>query len=68
MFKHLRMNLAYKKILGQITKVLGIEKTLPPSTPGKFPNYPGKILRAYLIVLIVSDERNIEQQFVKVGW
>ena len=33
------MNLVYKKILGQFTKVLAIEKTLPPIWE-KFPNNP----------------------------
>ena len=38
MFLHLRMNLAYKKILGKFTKkVLGFGKTPPPSWE-KFPN------------------------------
>ena len=42
------MNLAYKKILGKFTKVLGFGKTPPPCWE-KFPNNVVFFLRAYLI-------------------
>ena len=42
------MNLAYKKILGKFTKVLGFGKTPPPGWE-KFPNDIVFFLRAYLI-------------------
>ena len=42
------MNLAYKKILGKFTKVLGFGKTPPPCWE-KFPNDIVFFLRAYLI-------------------
>ena len=41
------MNLAYKKILGKFTKVLGFGKTPPPCWE-KFPNDIVFFLRAYL--------------------
>ena len=48
MFYHLRMNLAFKKMLGQFTKVLGFGKTPPPPCWEKFPNND-IFLRASLI-------------------
>ena len=41
------MNLAYKKILGKFTKVLGFGKTPPPCWE-KFPNNIVFFMRAYL--------------------
>ena len=51
MFQHLRMNLAYKKILGKFTKVLGFGKTPTPPCWEKFPNNIVFFMRAYLISL-----------------
>ena len=47
------MNLAYKKILGKFTKVLGFGKTPPPCWE-KFPNDIVFFLRAYLTPVILQ--------------
>ena len=47
------MNLAYKKILGKFTKVLGFGKTPPPML-GKIPKWYRFFLRAYLTPVILQ--------------
>ena len=56
------MNLAYKKILGKFTKVLGFGKTPPSPCWEKFPNDIVFFLRAYLSCIIIGIGSSIQIQ------